>query len=216
MRRVFVLLLALAFLPVLCQAQIDVTDYQIDITATWIGTGAPCVSNPSNCTETISMDYEFESNLDVFNPASPTAGIYGWIPMGTMRETSSGFLGSFTPLFSPDLSNVLWVDTGRQLADGLPFFNSQPSNPQGDEIDLGNQGPGLSNSGPANVYIYNCRDDCHYAFPNYPSDNGYIPANYTTFTTVQMPSGDTEWELLLVSMFICTAGLWVKCSTSGA
>jgi hypothetical protein len=83
------------------------------------------------------MDYEFESNLDVFNPTATTNGIYGWVPMDTIQVTSSGFLGSS---FAPG-----------STSGALPIFNSQL-----DEVDLANQGPGLSNSGPATLLIYNC------------------------------------------------------------
>ena|ERR1017187_1826779 len=204
MHRVFILLLA--FLPTLCRAtQIDVTNYQIDVTGNWVETNPSCVSN---CTETININYEFESNLDVFNPTATTNGIYGWIVASTMQVTSSGFLGdSFAaPSFVPP--GGLWADYGPQLSLGFPFFNSQR-----DEVDLGNPGPGLSNTGPATLLIYNCpySDDCINAYPPSLGEPPFdIIANNTTATVVQVPAFDSAWELLLISAIACTVGLFVK------
>jgi hypothetical protein len=200
MHRVLVLLLTLAFLPALCHA--DTINYQINVTGTWIETNPSCVLN---CTETMKLSYEFESNLEVFNPNSPTAGIYGWVPMNTMQVTASGFLGSFAFLPSFNPVSGLWEDDNFPSADGIPFFNAQM-----DEIDLGVQGPGLSGRGGPDLFIHSCNfsNDCVNAYPGvFPLD---IMANNTTSTAVRVPAFDSAWELLLVSAIFCTFGLFVK------
>jgi len=209
MRRVLVLLLALAFLPTLCLAgsinNFNTTDYQVNVTGTWVETNPLCVVN---CTETISMSYEFESNLDAFNPTAATYGIFGWAVMNTIQVSASGFLGSFFDPYSSLPSSSLWADNGRPLSEGIPILDSE-----GDEVDLGNLGPGLSNTGAADFYIYNCQYQpaiCHPAFPNYPTSNAYIFANTTTSTVVPVPAFDSAWELLLISAIACTFGLFVK------
>ena len=200
MRRVLVLLLALAFLPTLCRAgSIDVTNYQVDVSGKFVEANPSCVSN---CTETISVGYEFESNLDVFNPTSPTNGIYGWVVTSTIQVTSSGFLGSFSPA---SFISGLWAHNGPQYSLGFPFVNSL-----GDEIDLANPGPGLSNTGPATLLIYDCVStrECANAYPGNPSS--YIFANSTTATVVPMPESSPAWQFLLISASACTVGLFVK------
>jgi hypothetical protein len=204
MRKLVVLLFVLAFLPTLCLAGSidDVTTYQINITATWIETNPACVSN---CTENMDLSYRYESNLDVFNPNSPNAGIFGWVEMNTIQESSSGFLGSFFDNVSNLPPNTLWTDYGRHFGDGMPFVNSLD-----DEIDLGNQGPGLSNSGPPLMYIYSCTYDqsCRDAYPGVFTQ--YVMANRETSTAVQVPAFDSAWELLLISAIACTFGFFVK------
>ena len=60
MRKIVVLLFALAFLPTFCLAgSIDTINYQINISATWIETNPACVSN---CTENMNISYVFELN----------------------------------------------------------------------------------------------------------------------------------------------------------
>ena len=101
MRRVLVLLVALAFLPALCRAQINITNYQVSITGNWTETNPSCISN---CTATASISYEFEENNDAFNSASPNVGIYGWIVNSTIQTQSTGFLGTFTNVPTSGLS----------------------------------------------------------------------------------------------------------------
>ena len=166
MRRIFVLLLTLAFLPTLCLAgsidNFNVTNYQINITATWIETNPSCVLN---CTETMNLNYEFELNLDAFNQNSPTLGIYGWVPLNTMQVSASGFLGSFS-LENPHIISrvwsipTLWVDNeiGGPFDGGMPFEGTGTF-PFTDEIDLGNPGPGLPgqfflDQFQSGVYVY--------------------------------------------------------------
>jgi hypothetical protein len=202
MRTIFVLL-ALAFLPVLCKADpIGVTDYQINIAATWIETNPACVSN---CTENMNISYRFELNLNVLNPNSPTAGIYGWVDLSTLQESSSGFLGSFA--FTGSTSG-LWADDLQPSVDAPEFHNSLT-----DEIDLGVMGPGLYNrndvhNGGPDMNIYDCFSEaCHNAFsPPFQT----IQANYETSTAVALPAGDSAWELVFVSAIVCTFGLFVK------
>lgn len=204
MRGSFVLLLALAFLPTLCLADSinDVTNWQINTTATWIEANPACVSN---CTETMNLSYEFESN------PNPTAnGIFGWVPMDTLQVTAFGFLGAFTP---DPYAPALWEDDHMPGADSIPFFNAD--NAQRDEIDVGFLGPGVSgdwNGGPR-VFIYDCfSDDCVAAYSANPyviADN-YIVANSIVSTAVKMPDYDSAWQLLLISAIACTFGFFVK------
>jgi hypothetical protein len=209
MRRILVLLFALAFLPTLCLAgsidNFDVTTYQINITATWIATNPLCALN---CTETMNISYRFESNLDVFNPNSSTDGIYGWVEMNTVQESSSGFMGSFTfrPNYPP--ASGLWEDDGAPSADGLPFYNVFNGSPT-DEIDIGVMGPGLSGRGGPDMLIYDCfTESCQSSYPGIPGED--IRANTESSTAVQLPAGDSAWELVLVMAIVCTIGLFVK------
>jgi hypothetical protein len=170
----------------------------MNVTATWIATNPLC---GSNCTETMDLSYVFELNNG--SNACMYPNCYGWVQMNTMQESSSGFLGSFA--YNPSFTQPsgLWEDDGQPSDDGIPFFNAQL-----DEIDLGFMGPGLGyekNFGP-DLLIYNC-SDCHDAYPGVDPED--IDANYATSTAVQMPAGDTEWKLLLASMFLCAAGVWV-------
>jgi len=199
MRTIFVLL-ALALLPVLCQADpMNVTDYQINVIGTWIETNPSCVSN---CTENMSLSYEFESNRDFNNANSPYYGVYGWIVGSTFTVNSSGFLGSFTG-GGPGLETV----DGLGMSEGYDgIYNSN-----GDEIDLANPSPGLNNPYPARLLIEECppsSNDCINAYPGIHPE--FIPANTTTAVVIPVPAGDSAWQLLLASMFICSAGLWVK------
>jgi hypothetical protein len=209
MRRMLVLLFALVSLPTVCLAgSIDnVTNYQINITATWIETNPACVSN---CTETMNLSYEFESNLDVLNPNSPTYGIYGWVPMDTLQESSSGFMGSFSfQRFSAIPASGLWEDDGLPSADGIPFNNAFSASGYRDEIDLGIMGPGLSGRGGPHMFISDCfTESCQNAYPGVTPED--IMDNRETFTAVKVPAGDSAWELLFVSTIICTFGLFVK------
>ena len=194
-----VLILLLAFLPALCHA--DTINYQINVTGNWTETNPACVSN---CTETINMSYEFELNQDVFNLNSPNADILGWIVESTLKVNSSGFLGSFSPsVFAPSLWTV--YDNALGLSQGYPIYNSQR-----DEVDLANPAPGLLNTSPTTLLLYNCpySNDCVDAYPGV--DPEYILANNTTATVVPVPAGDSAWELLLISAIACTAGLFVK------
>jgi hypothetical protein len=201
--RIFVLL-ALAFLPALCHADpIDVTNYQMNITATWIETNPACVSN---CTENMNISYVFELN-NSFNTG--TSEGLGWVEMNTLKESSSGFLGSFSPTTGFPASG-LWEDDGGPSADGLPFYNTLLSaNGYSDEIDLGKMGPGVVPSeNYADMYIYDCfSETCQNA---YSGPYEYIRPNTESSTAVQVPAGDTGWELTIASMFFCAAGLWVK------
>jgi hypothetical protein len=204
MHRVLVLLLTLVFLPVLCRADsIDVVNYQINITSTWIATNPACISN---CTETMNLSYVFESNLDVFNPNSPNRGIFGWVEMNTLQESSSGFMGSF--IFTRFPASGLWEDDGQPSADGMPFYNTL--NAPTDEIDLGIMGPGLSGKGGPDLFISDCfTESCQSAYPRV-NPQAEIMANRETSTAVPVPAFDSAWELLLVSAGVCTFGLFVK------
>jgi hypothetical protein len=198
MHRVLVLLLTLVFLPVLCRADsIDVVNYQINISATWIETNPACVSN---CTENMNISYVFELNT---NP-NPTSGAFGWVDLSTLKESSSGFLGSFA--FTGSTSG-LWEDDLEPSVDALEFHNSLSANP--DEIDLGQMGPGLTNvrNGSPDMYIYDCfSETCLNAYsPPYQ----YIQANSESSTAVPVPAGDSVW-ILLVSAIACTFGFFVK------
>jgi hypothetical protein len=146
MRKVLVLLLALASLPVLCQAQTDVTNYQVDVISDWVETNPSCVSN---CTETISMDYEFELNLDYGNPTSPTSDIYGWYQGDTFQINSSGFLGSF--VLAPHTPEGLWGSYGPTVGLSIYFFNRQ-----GDDVGLSNQVPSVANSAVPSRLLLDC------------------------------------------------------------
>jgi hypothetical protein len=200
MRTIFVLL-ALAFLPVLCKADpIGVTDYQINIAATWIETNPACVSN---CTENMNISYVFELNT---NP-NPTSGAFGWVDLSTLKESSSGFLGSFA--FGGPTSG-LYEDDLQPSVDALEFHNSLLNNVgYADEIDLGQMGPGLTNvrNGSPDMYIYDCfSETCLNAYsPPYQ----YIQANSESSTAVPVPAGDSVW-ILLVSAIACTFGFFVK------
>ena len=158
------ILLALAFLPTFCLAgsinNFDVTTYQINISATWIETNPACVSN---CTENMNISYRFDLN-NSFN--SGTSEALGWVEMNTLKESSSGFLGSFSPTTNFPASG-LWEDDGAPSADGLPFYNTLFSaNGYSDEIDVGMMGPGVvpfENS--PDMYIYNCfSETCQNAY----------------------------------------------------
>ncbi len=198
------ILLVLTFLPTLCLAgSIDnITTYQINITATWIETNPACVLN---CTETMNLSYKFESNLDVLNPNSPTHGIYGWVQMDTMQESSSGFMGSFSNSFSH--APALWEDDGTPSADGIPFYNV--FNGPTDEIDVGVLGPGLSGRGGPDLFIADCVTySCQNAYPGVTPED--IMDNRETSTAVKVPAFDSMWELLVVSVGVCTFGLFVK------
>lgn len=123
---------------------------------------------------------------------------------------SSGFVGS--PSIPTSELTGLWADWGPLLSQAPDFPTTQ-----GFAVGLGNPFPGTSGvlfspTGPAYLFFDNC-----FSFgacqPQYAGNGGggdFILANYTTDTAVEVPAGDTEWELLLASMFICTAGLWVK------
>jgi hypothetical protein len=204
MRTIFVLL-ALAFLPVLCKADpIGVTDYQINITATWIETNPACISN---CTENMNISYVFEKNN------SPNVQGFGWVDLSTLQESSSGFLGSF--VFKGPTSG-LWEDDLMPSADGMPFYNSL-LNEKGysDEIDLGMMGPGLykgnefNNGGPY-MFIYDCfSESCQNAYPRTNPQEEKM-ANRETSTAVKVPAFDSMWELIVVSVGACTFGFFVK------
>ena len=205
MRKILVLLFALAFLPTLCLAgsidNFDVTTYQINITATWIATNPLCALN---CTETMNISYRFESNLDVFNSNSPTAGTYGWVEMNTVQESSSGFMAPFFVI--PNRSG-LWADYASPGADGLPFYDADP-NGQRDEIDIGFMGPGLNGIGGPRMIIWDCMtESCGDA---YQHSAQLILANSESSTAVQVPAGDSALELVLVTAIVCTFGLFVK------
>ena len=140
MRNIFVLL-ALAFLPVLCQADpIGVTDYQMNITATWIATNPTC---GLNCTETMNISYVFDLNN------SPNVDARGWVELDTLKESSSGFMGAFAFNSSFAPASGLYEDDGAPSGDGLPFFNAQR-----DEIDLGFMGPGLGAEKGVGPYMF--------------------------------------------------------------
>jgi hypothetical protein len=202
MRTIFVLL-ALAFLPVLCKADpIGVTDYQMNITATWIATNPLC---GTNCTETMNLSYVFELNNG--SPCIYEQGCAGWIQTDTLRVSSSGFMGAFAFNSSFAPASGSYEDDGAPSADGLPFFNAQR-----DEIDLGFMGPGLGsekNFGPY-MFIYACNfsTDCHDAYPGVPPSD--ILDNRETSTAVKVPAFDSAWELLLGSAIACTFGFFVK------
>jgi hypothetical protein len=198
MHRVLVLLLTLVFLPVLCRADsIDVANYQINISATWIETNPACVSN---CTENMNISYVFELNT---NP-NPTSVAFGWVDLSTLKESSSGFLGSFA--FTGPTSG-LWEDDLEPSVDALEFHNSLSAN--ADEIDLGQMGPGLTTvrNGSPDMYIYDCfSETCLNAYsPPYQ----YIQANSESSTAVAVPAGDSVW-ILLVSAIAWTFGFFVK------
>lgn len=198
MSRVLVLLFALAFLPTLCRAQVDVANYQIDVTGEWISTNPSC---GSNCTETMNMDFVYERNLD---PSSGTTSPFGWIDLNTFQVDSSGFLGqfSFLPRFNPVNSPGLWAIYGISATD-LPVFNSAL-----DEVDLHDQtffGPV-----PTSLILYSCpySNNCANAYPGqYPAD---ISANTTTTKIVAMPESDPTWQLLLVLAMVFAISLLVK------
>jgi hypothetical protein len=195
-------LLALTLLSAFCHA--DTINYQINVIGNWTETNPACVSN---CTETVNMNYEFEQNLDVFNPTSPTNGIYGWMVNSTLQASSSGFLGSFINLPTSGLRPDLSPTDSQAMA----FYTSL-----GFEVDLANPGPGLVysgyNTGPAKLLIYDCYQvsTCFSMYPEDSDGTDYLFANNTTVTVVQVPAFDSAWELLLISTIACTVGLFVK------
>ncbi len=201
------ILLALAFLPTLCLAGSIDNFYQVNVTGQWTATNPLCISN---CTETVTMSYEYEKNNDVFNQNSPTNGIFGWIVGSTVKGTSSGFLGAFNSFqlgLMPDYGST-------SLAPA--FYTSL-----GFEVDLANPDPGVTYEGsyygsytvgPANLLIYDCGNVsiCQTLYPYDPEATDILPADKTTAVITPVPAGDSAWELILVSAIVCTFGLFVK------
>lgn len=206
MRRILVLLFALACFPTFCLADSinSFDEYQINVRATWVATNPDC---GFNCTETMSISYRFLVNTQ----PDPNGSARGWVDVSTLQESSSGFMGSFDFQHNYPASGF-YEDDGFPSADGLPFYNV--FNGTTDEIDLGFMGPGVA-AGETypDMFIWACRTySCQNALTGvFPED---IRANTESSTAVKVPAGDSAWELLLVSAIVCTFSLFVKHQTN--
>jgi hypothetical protein len=114
MRKLLVVLgiVALCSAPVWADSVVDVDEW-VKITA------------PNGAVENINVNFLFNNNFDF-----PPSGISGEIVLGSLTVTSSGFMGTFSPL-SPQGSNLFYLGLFDNFA-----FTTPPYNAPTDEIDL--------------------------------------------------------------------------------
>jgi len=182
------LLIVLAIL-VVCSAPTwaDNVEYDVNAWATFTAT-QPC---SFNCTETIGLNFLYMPPSDFLPNPGSDASSTGQIVLGSMNESSSGFLGSLSYPTGPNISIQGYIPFANSMHDEVDL--RAPVLFPGDTSPVDGILPGINTTSFDLFYCYS--QTCNNAMGPDADLHPSPSSQFVVVTPVQVPDGDSPLVL---------------------